>query len=128
MHVAYFLCFSDLHFGFSVSVASFADLAVVDYHEIGLKIKQNPASIIRRTVLLDHDLKIPEVIRGNDTLAVHGMLFAFYVSQFPRPGVFPKLPLKPYQHTLGDIVLGTPQIKEDCESDGVELDSYLPVS
>lgn len=54
-------------------------------------------------------------------------ILAFPYLQFPRPGVPPKLPLKPYEHTLGDIVLGTPQIKEDCESDGVELDSYLPV-
>ena len=65
-------------------------------------------------------------MRGNDTLVRHGVVCV--VPQFPRPGVLPKLPLKPYEHTLGDIVLGTPQIKEDCESDGVELDSYLPVS
>ena len=65
-------------------------------------------------------------MRGNDTLSCHGVVCV--VPQFPRPGVPPKLPLKPYEHTLGDIVLGTPQIKEDCESDGVELDSYLPVS
>ncbi|XP_015761438.1 PREDICTED: putative ribonuclease [Acropora digitifera] len=64
-------------------------------------------------------------MRANDTLGCHGVVCV--VPQFPRPGVPPKLPLKPYEHTLGDIVLGTPQIKEDCESDGVELDSYLPV-
>ena len=77
-------------------------------------------------MLLDNSLKILEVMRGNDTLGCHGVVCV--VPQFPRPGVPPKLPLKPYEHTLGDIVLGTPQIKEDCESDGVELDSYLPVS
>ncbi|XP_044170241.1 endoribonuclease YbeY-like isoform X2 [Acropora millepora] len=64
-------------------------------------------------------------MRANDTLGCHGVVCV--VPQFPRPGVPPKLPLKPYEHTLGDIVLGTPQIKEDCESDGVELHSYLPV-
>ena len=38
------------------------------------------------------------------------------------------MPLKPHEYTVGDIVLGTHKITEDCESDGIELDTYLPVS
>ena len=48
--------------------------------------------------------------------------------QLPKPGVLPQMPLKLHQYTLGDIVLGTHKITEDCESDGIELDTYLPVS
>ena len=48
--------------------------------------------------------------------------------QLPKPGVPPQMPLKPHEYTLGDIVLGTHKITEDCESDGIELDTYLPVS
>ena len=51
---------------------------------------------------------------------------SFY--QLPKPGVLPQMPLKPHEYTLGDIVLGTHKITEDCESDGIELDTYLPVS
>ena len=41
----------------------------------------------------------------------------------------PQLPLQfPHEYTLGDIILGTRKITEDCESDGIELDNYLPVS
>ncbi|CAH3179033.1 unnamed protein product [Porites evermanni] len=47
--------------------------------------------------------------------------------QLPKPGVLPQMPLKPHEYTLGDIVLGTHKINEDCESDGIELDTYLPV-
>lgn len=54
-------------------------------------------------------------------------VLAFPYLEFPKPGVLPKLPLEPHQLTLGDIVFGTPKIVEDCESDGVELDNYLPV-
>lgn len=36
--------------------------------------------------------------------------------------------MQPHEYTLGDIILGTQKITEDCESDGVELDNYLPVS
>lgn len=50
------------------------------------------------------------------------------VKQTLKPGVLPRVPPLPHDHTLGDIILGTPKITEDCESDGVELDSYLPVS
>lgn len=50
------------------------------------------------------------------------------LEQLPKPGVLPQTPLLPHQQTLGDIILGTPKIVEDCESDGVELDTYLPVS
>ncbi|XP_078378670.1 endoribonuclease YbeY-like [Oculina patagonica] len=42
------------------------------------------------------------------------------------PGVLPPLPLE-HDYTLGDIVLGTPRIVEDCEADGKQLDEYLPV-
>ena len=48
--------------------------------------------------------------------------------QLPKPGVLPQMPLKPHEYTLGDIVLGTHKITEDCESDGIDLDTYLPVS
>ena len=48
--------------------------------------------------------------------------------QLPKPGVLPQMPLKPHEYTLGDIVFGTHKITEDCESDGTELDTYLPVS
>ena len=49
-------------------------------------------------------------------------------NQLPKPGVLPQMPLEPHEYTLGDIVLGTHKITEDCESDGIELDTYLPVS
>ena len=55
------------------------------------------------------------------------MIYSLYFLQFPKPGSLPKEPLKPHEHTLGDIILGTPKILEDCKSDGVELDGYLPV-
>lgn len=54
-------------------------------------------------------------------------ILAFPYLEFPKPGSLPKEPLKPHEHTLGDIILGTPKILEDCKSDGVELDGYLPV-
>jgi len=44
------------------------------------------------------------------------------------PGVLPPVPRLEYDYTLGDIVLGTPQIVKDCEADGKHLDDYLPVS
>ena len=44
------------------------------------------------------------------------------------PGVLPPLPRLEDDYTLGDIVLGTPQIAKDCEADGKHLDDYLPVS
>ena len=43
------------------------------------------------------------------------------------PGVLPPLPRPVDDYTLGDIVLGTPKIVEDCEADGKHLDDYLPV-
>lgn len=43
------------------------------------------------------------------------------------PGVLPPVPRLEYDYTLGDIVLGTPQIVKDCEADGKYLDDYLPV-
>jgi len=43
------------------------------------------------------------------------------------PGVLPPVPRLEYDYTLGDIVLGTPQIVKDCEADGKHLDDYLPV-
>lgn len=54
-------------------------------------------------------------------------VLAFPYLQLPKPGVLPQMPLKPHEYTLGDIVLGTHKITEDCESDGIELDTYLPV-
>ena len=44
------------------------------------------------------------------------------------PGVLPPVPRLEYDYTLGDIVLGTPQIVKDCEADGKRLNDYLPVS
>lgn len=43
------------------------------------------------------------------------------------PGVLPPLPRPVDDYTLGDIVLGTPKIVEDCEADGKHVDDYLPV-
>lgn len=55
-------------------------------------------------------------------------VLAFPYLKLPRPGVLPLLPLQfPHEYTLGDIILGTRKITEDCESDGIELDNYLPV-
>jgi len=54
-------------------------------------------------------------------------ILAFPYLEFPKPGILPQLPLQPHEYTLGDIILGTQKITEDCESDGVELDNYLPV-
>lgn len=74
-------------------------------------------------------MTFPRVSIGH-FLELHIFTFVLYLSVQQKlvPGVLPPVPRLEYDYTLGDIVLGTPQIVKDCEADGKLLDDYLPVS